>query len=238
MSSDVVYVDDIFYNLSSFLVYQKEHKYEFGYIFWAIIPYFYEHKEIWRPVDFLDEDKTIARCFKISSVGEDAYKRKAPLKKPKLESTEEFPVIKAKKRPCLFFKYYDSFKIDQHICLVFPLYSIYNDMGKLKSKFDQDFIDKVRMLKYNNLFFVKTDGKGNLTDSIIRLDKVYSVYHTYLEYSGFMLHNDIKEILIEQILYSFFGYFHNKEESIYYLILKENNLISNNEFYKYEDVRF
>lgn len=72
----------------------------FGQLFSTHAYYPHENLELWRPVPNPGEPtKTIASKFQLQAAGNDAFKRLYPLQAPKLETNEEFLVIRAKKRP-------------------------------------------------------------------------------------------------------------------------------------------
>src|SRR5712692_763404 len=73
-----------------------------GQFFWTHTYYPHEHLELWRPVlDAGEPTKTIASIFQIVSAPKDAFRRGIPLASPKLETNEEFIVVRAKMRPTL-----------------------------------------------------------------------------------------------------------------------------------------
>src|SRR5438552_2765304 len=74
--------------------------FSFGQLFLTHAYYPHEHLELWRPVvDPNEPTKTIASQFRITTAPQDAFKRTIPLSAPKLETNEEFIVIRAKRRP-------------------------------------------------------------------------------------------------------------------------------------------
>jgi hypothetical protein len=82
------------------LGYANEANFRFGQIFWTHANYPHENLELWRPTpDPSDPTKTIASQFGITAARQDAFKRGLPLHAPRLETNEEFVVIRAKIRP-------------------------------------------------------------------------------------------------------------------------------------------
>src|SRR5258708_27196534 len=76
------------------------HQFSFGQFFKTHAYYPHENLELWRPVpDPAEPTKTIASQFRITAAGTDAFRRVLPLHAPKLETNEEFIVIRAKARP-------------------------------------------------------------------------------------------------------------------------------------------
>jgi len=102
--------------------------FSFGQLFRTHAYYPHEHLELWRPVlDPTEPTKTIASQFQIVAAGKDAFRRGIPLASPKLETNEEFLVIRAKLRPVvLVMPEIPSFGVDnrgyrgrvqRHLCL-------------------------------------------------------------------------------------------------------------------------
>jgi hypothetical protein len=70
--------------------------FSFGQFFRTHAYYPHENLELWRPVPDPDEPtKTIASQFQIVPAGADAFRRGIPLGSPKLETNEEFLVVRA-----------------------------------------------------------------------------------------------------------------------------------------------
>jgi hypothetical protein len=75
-------------------------QFSFGQLFRTHAYYPHENLELWRPVpDPSEPTKTIASHFQIVAAGQDAFRRNIPLAAPKLETNEEFLVVRAKMRP-------------------------------------------------------------------------------------------------------------------------------------------
>src|SRR5437016_1994621 len=74
--------------------------FRFGQFFKTHAYYPHEHLEIWRPIPDPEEPtKTMASKFQMISAGKDAFRRGIPLHVPRLETNEEFLVVRAKVRP-------------------------------------------------------------------------------------------------------------------------------------------
>jgi hypothetical protein len=92
--------------------------------------YCYENAQIWRPLQ-VDSTETQATRFEIVAAGQDAYNRALPLKIPSLSIKEEFPVVKAKRRPVIVLRLADSDHDDsggigsasRPLPMVMPLYA-------------------------------------------------------------------------------------------------------------------
>src|SRR6267142_2626259 len=71
-----------------------------GQILYTHIGYTHQNLELWRPTG-VDPSATAATSFRIESAPGDAFNRGAPLHTPRLETNEEFPTLRAKRRPVL-----------------------------------------------------------------------------------------------------------------------------------------
>jgi hypothetical protein len=71
-----------------------------GQICTAPVLYSYENQGVWRPLS-LDGSGTSATYFQQISKPGDAYSQNSILHSPKLGAHEEFPVVRAKKRPVI-----------------------------------------------------------------------------------------------------------------------------------------
>jgi hypothetical protein len=75
-------------------------QFSFGQFFRTHAYYPHENLELWRPIpDPNEPTKTIASQFQVVAAGKDAFRRGIPLAVPKLETNEEFLVVRAKMRP-------------------------------------------------------------------------------------------------------------------------------------------
>jgi hypothetical protein len=180
-----------------------------GQICQAPVLYSYENTEIWRP-SALDASGTAATNFCVTAAAGDAYKKKFILQSPRLEAYEEFPVLRAKHRPVVLLvprpkdiKIHDvkgGGKINRHLCLVSPCYSVEDEMGK--AKFAPEFLKGVRLLEYPQFMFLpKSICLKN--DSLLRLDSIQHVFHNHLEASQWRLSLDLLKILLGQVAFLF-----------------------------------
>lgn len=178
-----------------------------GQIVWVPILYTHEHREIWRP-QTTDQTGTIATAFIITSVGEDAYKRSAPLATPKLTTREEFPVVRAKIRPAILLTEplpeiagssgKGENRINRDLHLVAPLYSVRDPVSELP-KYQDQFVNRVRKLEYHQFSYAPQYSKARIRESIIRLDAIQAVYRSNLELMPVRLSAEALGILQGQI---------------------------------------
>ena len=186
--------------------------YAFGQFFRA--PAYYPHQklDIWRPKN-VDVKLGIASDFNITTGVADAFRRSLPLSSPPLKTDEEFIALKAKPRPVILIQPPDpallaikkagySGKVVRHLCPVVLVYSAEDDAGN--SKFDPEFIERVRRLEYRQFLFLPKGGPLSL-DSIARLDEVQSIAENQLEATKFALAKEVCDILRSQASYFFTG---------------------------------
>ncbi len=115
-----------------------------GQLYRACCLYTDEHRQLWRPAQF-EIPETSASLFTITSICSDAYNRSVPLHTPALDVNEEFPVVRAKKRPVILFPPVSSpspgfvgqdHVLHKKVALVAPLYGVVKATGE--AKFRQD----------------------------------------------------------------------------------------------------
>ena len=133
-----------------------------------------------------------------------------PLHAPKLEATEEFIYLKAKKRPVVLIvppmlepdlerSAYGA-PMTRNLCLVAPI----NSMEKKgDAKHIPEFEMNVRSLRYPELMFLPEQGGVLKTDSVVRLDECQSVFVKNLTAIDFELAQDVWQVLRSQFMYLF-----------------------------------
>ena len=190
-----------------------------GQLCQAPVLYAYENSEIWRPSG-LDESGTAATHFSVIATPGDAYKTPNILKSPRLEAYEEFPVLRAKCRPVILLvpspteinlrDVKGGGRINRHLCLVAPCYSVADGMGK--SKFPDEFLKKVRLLEYPQFMFLP-NAACLKNDSLLRLDSIHHVFHNQLDPSQWRISPELLKVLLGQVTY-FFTTFYGGEYQI------------------------
>jgi hypothetical protein len=158
--------------------------------------------KFWRP-DAYSIAGTAASSFCIERVKSDAYRRSLPLAEPKLETDEEFPVIRSKRRPLVLLSdlaqpIKEQFVAqDKHLCrkvAVFaPVYGVLKKDGT--AKFSSVMIDRIRKLEYPHLFFLPKTAGALTEDSILRFDYLQTLFLSHLEAYDFRLNDDILQIV-------------------------------------------
>jgi hypothetical protein len=185
--------------------------FSFGQFFRTHAYYPHENLELWRPVPDPDEPtKTIASHFQIVPAGTDAFRRGIPLASPKLETNEEFLVVRAKRRPVVLLmpetpplgvnnRGYRG-RIQRHLCLVGQVFGLL-DPKTGREEFSPSFVERVRKMEFPQLMFLPDHGGLLEVDSILRLDELQSVFTANLEPSQFALGDELASTLRSQIQY-------------------------------------
>jgi len=182
-----------------------------GQICKAPVLYSYENAEIWRPCRF-DASETQATEFSIIARPGDGYKQARTIHSPRLEPYEEFPVVRAKFRPVILLvpdpteigirDIRGGGRINRHLCLVAPCYSVVDGMNK--PKYQREFVDRVRLLEFPQFMFLP-ESACIQKDSLLRLDSVQHIFHNELEATPWALSEDIRKILCGQMGFLFTG---------------------------------
>ncbi|MCA9423261.1 MAG: hypothetical protein KC592_19735 [Nitrospira sp.] len=187
----------------------------FGQFFWTHAYYPHENLEFWRPVlDPMEPTKTFASKFQIQSAGQDAFRRSIPLQAPKLETNEEFLVVRAKYRPVLLIQpeilipaiLNRGFRgrVSRSRCTVAQIFGL-ADPQTGRAEFSPNFVDRVRQMEYPQLMFLPKESGLFQVDSLLRLDELQSVFTPHLEPAEFAMTDDIATILRDQIQFLLTG---------------------------------
>ncbi len=183
-----------------------------GQICHTPILYTYEQREIWKPSGY-DKTRTAATTFEITTAGEDAYNRTTPLADPRLETNEEFPVVRAKKRPVVLIKSAPARipikslpggpKLNRPLAVVVPCYSAVDKTRH--ATYPREFIDKVRRLEFPEVFFLPNDPGALDNDSLLPIYRLANAYQAHLDPTPRKLSSSILSILQGQVRYYLTG---------------------------------
>ncbi|MGA3027900.1 MAG: hypothetical protein ABSF98_24355 [Bryobacteraceae bacterium] len=198
------------------LGYNNEANFCFGQIFWTHAYYPHEHLQLWRqvPDDPTEPTRTIGSRFRITAAGQDAFRRALPLHVPKLETNEEFIVVRAKVRPVVLIQ--SEFplsgvdnrgfrgRIQRRRTLVAQVFGL-ADTRTGTPEFDQSFMERVRKMEFPQLMFLPQQAGVFEVDSMLRLDEVKSVFVPHLDAKQFCLCDDVANILRHQISFLLTG---------------------------------
>jgi len=176
-----------------------------GQICFSVVHYCYENRQIWRPSG-LDSSSTQATFFQIEPSPGDAYSSGRVLHTPKLGAGEEFPVVRAKRRPVVVLlpprEQIDTkdsggaMKINKKLTTVAPCYGLVDEMGN--SKLDPAFLGRVGMLEFEHFMFLP--GQMPLDkDSLLRLDSATHVFYPHLEPTQHALSEEVWNVVAGQL---------------------------------------
>jgi hypothetical protein len=183
--------------------------FSFGQFFITHAYYPHENLEFWRPVpDPTEPTKTIASQFQILPAGKDAFRRGFPLASPKLETNEEFLVVRAKRRPVVLVmpetppfgvdnRGYRG-KVQRHLCLVGQVFGVV-DPRTGREEFGPSFIERVRRMEFPQLMFLPARPGLLDIDSLLRLDELQSVFTPNLEPTQYALGDEVASVLRGQL---------------------------------------
>ncbi len=184
-------------------------QFSLGQFFLTHAYYPHEHLELWRPIpDPSEPTKTIATAFKITAAGQDAFRRSIPLASPKLETNEEFVVVRAKFRPVVLVQPEAPWfgvsnlgfrgKVQRHRCLVAQVFGL-ADPRTGQAEFSPSFVERVRKMEFPQLMFLPHQPGLLQVDSLLRLDELQSVFTPHLDPRQYALADEVAIILRQQI---------------------------------------
>jgi hypothetical protein len=189
--------------------------FSFGQFFRTHAYYPHENLEIWRPVSDPNEPtKTIASQFQIVAAGKDAFRRSIPLASPKLETNEEFLVLRSKVRPVvLVMPETPPFGVDnrgyrgrvqRHLCLVAQVFGLVDPKTR-REEFNPSFVERVRRMEFPQLMFLSARPGLLDIDSLLRLDELQSVFTPNLEPTQYALGDEVASVLRGQLQFLLTG---------------------------------
>jgi hypothetical protein len=154
----------------------------------------------------LDISGTSASVFKIEAEPGDAYKSGTLLHAPRLDAYEEFPVVRAKRRPVIVLvprqdainlkENRGLIKVNKKLVTVAPCYSVVNEQDECKT--DKSFLERVSNLEFPHFMFLPSYACIP-RDSLLRLDAIHHTFHPHLEPKQYALAPDIVKILQGQL---------------------------------------
>jgi len=193
------------------LGYHNDANFCFGQIFWTHAYYPHENLELWRPaMDPNEPTRTMASQFRITAAGQDAFKRNLPLQVPRLETNEEFIVVRAKVRPVVLIQTelplagvdnrgYRG-RIQRRRTLVAQVFGL-ADATTGEPQFNPAFVDRVRKMEFPQLMFLPEKAGLFAVDSMLRLDEAQSVFVPHLDARQFCLGDEVAAVLRHQLAF-------------------------------------
>jgi hypothetical protein len=206
--------------------------FRFGQFFKTHAYYPHEHLELWRPViDPGEPTKTIGSKFQLVSAGKDAFRRSLPLHAPKLETNEEFIVLRAKERPVILIqpeleigfnnRGYRG-RVHRRRCIVAQVFGL-ADAKTGQAEFSPEFVHRVRKMEYPQLVFLPKKAGLLAVDSMLRLDELQSVFTPHLQASQFALSSDLCSVLRDQFQFLVTGHGPNSFTELREMVLKSGD---------------
>jgi len=192
---------------------EERNQLKFGRVCWTHAYYPHENLQFFRPViESTEKTSTIASKFQIEAAGADAFRRTLPLGAPRLETNEEFLVVRAKIRPTIVVqpelpisstvnRGYPG-RVHRTRCTVAQVFGL-ADTATHRAEFSPVFVERVRRMEYPQLMFLPKRAGLFEVDSLLRLDELQSVFVPHLEPTKFALANEVEDILIEQVQFLF-----------------------------------
>lgn len=177
--------------------------------------YPHENLELWRPAhDPNEPTKTMASQFQLVAAGQDAFRRTIPLASPKLETNEEFLVVRAKVRPVVLVmpeippmgvdnRGYRG-RVQRHLCLVSQVFGL-ADPRNGREEFSPKFVERIRKMEFPQLMFLPARAGLFEVDSLLRLDELQSVFTANLDPSQYALGDEVAAVLRGQLQYLLTG---------------------------------
>lgn len=190
-----------------------------GQIYWTHTYYPHEHLEVWRPKT-IDVSSGTASGFDPTSSARDMFRRSVPLFNPRLTTSEEFLLIRAKRRPVVLLadvppalgitKLRTGGVIERHLAICAPLYSI-DHKDTSQPKFPPEFIDRLRLAEYPHFFYTPPHPLLQGRRSFLRLDSLQSMFRANLGAVDLKLTPEALALLDSQCA----AYMHKKDDGVY-----------------------
>jgi hypothetical protein len=174
-----------------------------GQILYIHLGYTQQNLEVWRPTG-QDPSGTAATSFQIVVTPGDSFRRGAPLHTPRLETNEEFTVVRAKRRPVILMSpstpvrqaqpVRGGGRVHRPLALVVPVFSLVNRLtGQLK--YDPQFVDRMRMLEFPEVLYLPPYAGVLPVPSYARLGEAQAVYEPHLDAQDVRLAGDVLEVV-------------------------------------------
>jgi hypothetical protein len=177
-----------------------------GQVLFAAVPYSDEQKQYWRPVGYDKLTTTSATQFNIVGGGTDLFRRALPLHTPKLEVSEEFLVVRAKRRPVVLVARPGVGvlgRLSKHH-LVIPRYGAVKGSSD-QPKLSEDVVNRVRSLEYPELFFSPAEAPTLSKDGFFATHLLQPIPLSRLEATPLCLGDQAVTVLTGQVLHHCFG---------------------------------
>ena len=226
-----MYIDDWFgSNFFKKLPLGFHQNFTLGQFFRTHAYYPHENLELWRPIFNPGETtRTLASQFQIVAAPNDAFRRSLPLATPKLETNEEFLVVRAKVRPVVLVMPEPApfgvsntgyaGRVQRHRCIVGQVFGL-ADPKTQRQAFSSSFVERVRKMEFPQLIFLPASPGLLEVDRILRLDELQSVFTPHLDATQWVLGDEVIEILRGQLHYLLAGVGPSKYTELRELLLR------------------
>jgi hypothetical protein len=193
-----------------------------GQVFHATISFTGENRMYWRPVGYDSLTQTQASQFQVVGGASDLFRRRFPLYAPQLASDEEFPVIRAKRRPVILLSRplgnLGAGASYRHHCVVLPRFGLIKGASG-RPKYPPKTVSRMRALEFPDVFFTPLEAPHLDRDGALRLDLLQPVPSSDLEPTPLALSPDVMEVLFGQFRFRMFGEYGGRYAEVRELLL-------------------
>lgn len=177
----------------------------------------------WRPVNYDSLTQTQASHFNAVGGAGDLFRRRFPLYAPQLASDEEFPVIRAKRRPVVLLSRplgtLGSHASYRHHCVVLPRFGLIKGASG-QAKYPPELVARIRALEFPDLFFTPAETPHLDRDGALRLDLLQPVPASELgDPLPLALNPEVLELLFGQFKFRLFGEYGGRYQEVRELLL-------------------
>jgi len=148
--------------------------------------------------------------FWIEAAGADAFGHAMPLHTPKLETNEEFVVVRSKRRPVIVVcpppqapqvhGIRGGGRVYRRLAMVVPVYSLMSrHTGQLK--YDPGFVEQLRILAYPEFLYLPPHPGILPYPSVARLAELQAVYEPHLDPRDLRLADEALRLFQDQLLF-------------------------------------
>ena len=193
-----------------------------GQVCWAPVAFTEEQHRFWRPANY-DDTRTCASQFAIVNGAPDLYNRALPLQAPPLETTEEFLVVRSKRRPVvlLAFPRADVPLRYRHHILAAPCFSVLKKESDLP-KIPPDQLLRIRSLEFPEVFFLPGCPPRLEKDNVLRLNLMQPIARGHLDPTPIELSPDVLQVLLGQLEHCLTGRYETPYSTAREMLLQEN----------------
>lgn len=178
-----------------------------GQLFFVPLGYARENLELWRPTG-VDASGTSATTFQIMAAPGDRFARSTPLHQPKLETNEEFVVVRAKPRPVILLspapqdpgveRVRGGGRVHRRLALVVPVFNLMNRLTG-EAKYQPEFIERMRLLEWPEFLYLPSWAGVLKYVGVARVAEIQAAYQPHLEPRDLRLSDEALAVLQAQL---------------------------------------